>query len=189
MISLNKFPKIKHRKIIVDVNNVVYFRNNQEKKPSLKLYLKLRDTLCENWGVSSDQIIGICDAPLEYHIDEKQKLTDMIKSGEIHKVPSGKRADDFIILLAEEYELSLIISNDAFKDYSNEVDGQWLKEKRVAFMFIDDKVLLSPCISFSRLKERESVKLEHKFEESEKNSTMDVLNRICEKNGEFDLYK
>jgi hypothetical protein len=143
MINI-KTIKTEKTKIIPDLSNIVNYHSKNGEGAKIELFHKMQAKLME-LGFLKENIVNFCDMSLLYTIDDKDELKKLIKSGEIHPAPAGSRADDFILSFAQSHPASMIISNDNFRDYKAEVRKEWLKEHRIAFMFVEDEVLLCPC--------------------------------------------
>ncbi|KKL08222.1 hypothetical protein LCGC14_2578010, partial [marine sediment metagenome] len=78
-----------------------------------------------------------------------------------------------------------------FRDYFDQLPSkQWIEERRVSFMIINDDVCLSPNISYEKidvlpLNEEES---NQKVPLDSEITTFGILNRIEKKKGNLDLF-
>ncbi len=182
-----KFPYLKEYHAYIDVNNVVRNRFGKEKAPLLKDLIILIDYLIE-FGFKKVNIHAICDPGLKFYIDQPVEFEVLIREGVV--IPSPKVADEFILSFALKHDFCFIISNDKYRNYHDQLPGkQWLEDRRVSFMFIGDKICLSPNIEFDKIdtlilddKSKEKVKI------NQKATTLEVLEEIEKTSGEFDLF-
>lgn len=163
---LVKFP------IIIDVNNVVYECNNGQNKPILNDFLLMREHLLKI-GFSKDQIFCICDPKLRYNIDKKNEIESLIDDGLIKPAPAGKKADEFILSLALTFPFCFVVSNDIYREYIDQLPSkEWLFERKITFMFLGEKVCLSPNIAYDKVDElQKSERIEPIFKENPQKKT------------------
>ena len=183
----NDFPYLLEYPLLIDVNNVVYYHFNMYKKPQLSDILILIDHLIRKIGFSKNNVYCICDPSLKYYIDKPNELNALINEGLILEAP--KAADEMILGFALKYEFCFIISNDKFRDYIEQLPSrQWLEDRRIPFMFIDDDVCLIPNINYSRIEllPLNIDKIKIKFDKER--TTLEVLKNIEKSQGEFDLF-
>ncbi len=184
-----KFSYLREYPVYIDGSNVAYSSFNQWRKPLLSNILNLIDYLVENLKLSKENIYCICDPTLKYKIDKPIEYKILIKEGLIIEAP--KVADEFILSFALKREFCFIISNDRFRDYFDQLPSkQWIEERRVSFMIINDDVCLSPNISYEKidvlpLNEEES---NQKVPLDSEITTFGILNRIEKKKGNLDLF-
>jgi len=185
----SEFSEIKKYSVYIDGNNMAYSRFNKIEKPSLSDILSLIKHLIENLGFSRENVHCICDPSLKYNIDKPIEYQALIKEGIIKEAP--KIADEMILGFALKHEFCFIISNDRFRNYLGQLPGsQWLEERRVSFMIINDSVCLSPNISYKKI---DLLKLNGGNSNQEEQidseiTTLDILKRIGKINGELDLF-
>jgi len=66
----------------------------------------------------------------------------LISARKIIQAPAGKPADIFILKYAKLRDC-YILSNDLFRDYKLDFGEEWIREKRVTFVFIDDTFIFT----------------------------------------------
>lgn len=174
--------------VYIDGSNIAYFRFNKYEKPVLSDIILSINHLIEEFGFAKENIHCICDPSLRYHIDKPIEYEALGREKIIIEAP--KVADEFILSFALKHEFCFIVSNDKFRNYLDQLPSrEWLEERRISFMIIGDEVCLSPNIEYDKL---DSLPLDDKgknIEESnQKNTTLEVLERICKTEGEFDLF-
>ncbi|GAH43209.1 unnamed protein product, partial [marine sediment metagenome] len=160
----------------------------KEKKPILKDLITLIEHLIEI-GFKKENIHSICDPGLKFYIDRPVEFEVLIREGVV--LPSPKVADEFILSFALKHDFCFIISNDKYRDYHDQLPSkQWLQDRRVSFMFIGDKIGLSPNIEYARIEllPVEDRKDGNKNLTKKERTTLDVLEKIKETSGEFDLF-
>lgn len=152
MLKLENIPNYEKYHFLIDLSNICYCIKSLEGKPMLENYFKVKNYLIEKLNIPKENLHAICDANLIYKIDQHGDLKTMIRSGEVQSSPSGRRADDFILNAALQYDFCFIISNDTLKIYLSELpDEYWLRDRKISLMIIDDKVCLSPDIDNTRV--------------------------------------
>ena len=183
-----KFPYLREIHVYIDGSNIAYFRFNKCEKPALSDIILSINHLIEDLGFAKENIHCICDPSLRYHIDKPIEYEALVREKIITEAP--KVADEFILSFALKHEFCFIVSNDKFKDYLDQLPSrEWLEERRVSFMIIGNEVCLSPNIEYEKidiLPLDDNGKNNEKF--NHKNSTLEVLERICKTEGEFDLF-
>jgi hypothetical protein len=122
-------------KVVVDASNVASFGRKEGFKAKLKYLLSLVDALEKR----NDSFVIIADASLRHNIDEKEKYIELVNSDFIEEVETGNNADHFILNLAEK-EHAKIISNDKFRDFSDEFHD--INYMRIPFSFDGDEIIL-----------------------------------------------
>jgi hypothetical protein len=127
-------------KVLVDASNVARYSPNENgvKVGSIHNLRLVDEELC---GLGYDDITYYSDANLDFHIDNGNEL-DAFKRG--HKwvtVPGGTEADSWIIEVLKE-EVSVLVSNDRFRDHTvDDADLAVLVDRaRVPFVITDGKV-------------------------------------------------
>jgi len=134
-----KFPYLKEYPVYIDGSNVAYSSFNTFKKPLLSNIINLIRYLVQDLKFIKEKIYSICDPTLKYKIDKPIEYKMLFKKGLIIEAP--KVADEFILSFALKHEFCFIISNDKFREYINQLPSkQWLEERRISFMIINDKV-------------------------------------------------
>ena len=96
----------------IDATNVCYWRNPDI--PSLSVLLKLLLVLRKE---KKQAFFCIFDANTAHKLppDERDIYNFMLNNGNFHQVSGGKRADDYILSLADMYN-GFVISNDNYSD-------------------------------------------------------------------------
>jgi len=183
-----KFQYLSDFTIYIDGSNVAYFGFNKSKKPKLSNILQIINYLITEIGFKRKNIHCICDPSLKYYIDNPNEYENLVKEDVIIEAP--KVADEFILSFALKHDFCFIISNDRFRQYLDQLPSkQWLEERRISFMIINNEVCLSPNISYENL-----IKENNKFFsfirkfDSTSITTLNVMNRIENSEGELDLY-
>ena len=178
-------PYLLEYPVYIDVNNIAYYRFNVYGKPKLSDVLLLIDYLINKIGFPKDYINCICDPSLKYYIDKPNEFIALIKEGLILEAP--KVADEMILGFALKHKFCFIISNDRFREYTNQLPSKkWIEERRVSFMFIGDDICLSPNIDYSKI---DLLPLnEDNIENVKQITTLDVLSNITNTKGEFNLF-
>ncbi|WP_409200866.1 NYN domain-containing protein [Methanobrevibacter sp. DSM 116169] len=120
-------------KVVIDGSNVAHYKKNKDSKPQLSNILAAVDAL-EKKG---DEFVIIVDASLRHEIDEKEEFEKLLESENVEQVEAGNNADHFIFELAEK-ENAKILSNDKFRDFSDEFKD--INSKRISFGFDGDKI-------------------------------------------------
>lgn len=184
-IVFKEFPHLNELFIYIDGSNIAYSRYNKIKKPMLSDILLVFDYLLKTLEIEKENIRCICDPTLKYYIDNPIEYEVLIKERIIIEAP--KVADEFILSFALQHDFCLIISNDRFRQYINQLPSkEWLEDRRISFMIINKEVCLSPNIDFDKI-------LHNKFplnqiQESSKLSALDFLERIEKSEGDLDLF-
>ena len=185
-----EFQDLKKYHIYIDGSNIAYFRFNKFKKPVLSDIILSISHLIEDLGFIQNKIHCICDPSLRYHIDKPIEYEALVKDGVIIEAP--KVADEFILSFALKHEFCLIVSNDKFRSYLDQLPSrEWLEERRVSFMIIGNEVCLSPNIDYNGIKfflYKEDNTKKNKKNIKKELTTLDVLDKIKETSGEFDLF-
>ncbi len=183
---LIKNINLKDCPVYIDGSNIAYSRFNELKKPILSDILMVYDYLIRILEFNSDNIHCICDPALKYHIDKPIEYQALIRECVIIEAP--KVADEFILSLALKRDFCFIISNDRFRNYIEQLPSkQWLEERRISFMIIDNTVCLSPNISYERL-ENNNIFCLNKMSPTSEITTIVILNNIEKSEGELDLF-
>ena len=131
----------------------------------------------------------IFDTALRYYIDKPIEYEALIKEEVIVEAP--KVADEFILSFALKHDFCFIISNDKFREYLDQLPNkQWLDDRKVPFMFLGSKVCLSPNIDYNRI---DVLPLNDEVDEKirsfkEEKTTLEILEKMEQKEGEFDLF-
>lgn len=128
-------------KIVVDGSNVAWNNGNRAEgdKPKAKNIQLVIEKIRE-FGFS--EIIVLCDANLNYDVEDKTIFDDLKKSKLIKNVPSHTDADEFIISYAKKFEARIITNDTYSKDWA--LKDEWVydhaKDFSIHFMIIDDEV-------------------------------------------------
>ncbi|MDR1819512.1 MAG: Zc3h12a-like ribonuclease [Methanobrevibacter sp.] len=122
-------------KVVIDASNVASFGREEGSKAKLKYLLSAVDALEKR----NDSFVIIADASLRHNIDEKEKYIELVDNDFVEEVETGNNADHFILNLAEK-EHAKIISNDKFRDFSDEFHD--INYMRIPFSFDDDDIIL-----------------------------------------------
>ncbi len=185
-----RFPYLREFHVYIDGNNVAYHRFKKDKNPVLNDLILMLNYIVNNLGFKKENIHCICDPALKYHIDKPVDFEALTKEGVIIEAP--KIADEFILSFALKHEYCLIISNDKFRDYFDQLPSKnWIKERRVSFMIIGEEVCLSPNVDYDKidvLPLNDKINNNKTKEFETKITTLEVLKNIEETEGEFDLY-
>lgn len=184
-----KFPCLVEYSVYIDGSNMAYARYNQWNKPLLGDIILLIDYLIEKLGFPKDKIHCICDPSLKYHIDKPVEYGILVKEGLITE--ASKVADEFILGFALKHEFCFIISNDRFRQYLEQLPSkEWLENRKISFMIIDDEVCLSPNIDYKKIDELSlngnKVNIDNDIKEEI--TTINVFKLIQSSEGEFDLF-
>lgn len=137
-------------------------------------------------GFPKEKIHFICDPALKFYIDKRFEFEALIMDGLIVEAP--KVADEFILSYALRHDFCFIISNDKFREYLGQLPNKrWIEERRIPFMFIGNDVCLCPNISYERV---DLLPMDNENNSNQDNeiTTLDVLDRMKETSGEFDLF-
>jgi len=182
-----KFPYLSEYPIYIDGSNIAYSRHNKLKKPNLSDILLVYDYLIKVLNFKKEAIYCICDPTLVYHIDKPIEYKELVKEGIIIEAP--KVADEFILSFALKHNFSFIISNDRFRQYIDQLPSkQWLEDRRISFLILNNEVCLSPNINYEKI---DVLQLNDGINNSEKAcqvSTLEVLERIEKIEGDLDLF-
>jgi hypothetical protein len=144
MLRIELYPQLEEKIFIIDGANVCWHKTDKRNKPKLG-NLKLIVNNLKTLGVREENIIIFCDLSLRYDIDNRSGYYSWLKKKFIQECPSGIKADKFILNFCLAHPNSLIISNDIFKEYRNQVPNAfWISERRIAFMKINDEFILVP---------------------------------------------
>jgi len=180
-----ELPHLDEFFIYLDGSNIAYSRYNKLKKPILSDILLVIDYLIKTLEIEKKNIRCICDPSLKYYIDKPIEYKVLIEERIIIEAP--KVADEFLLSFALKHDFCLIISNDRFRQYLNQLPSkEWLEERRISFMIINNEVCLSPNIDYHKILHNE-IPL-NQIQESSKLSVLDILERIEKSEGELDLY-
>ncbi|NMC07414.1 MAG: hypothetical protein GYA24_19520 [Candidatus Lokiarchaeota archaeon] len=105
--------------LIVDGSNIANSVKNERKKAKLRNLILLMQYLDEIGSSYPIEYEILVDATLQYTIDDRAALEELIKRGRIHQCPAGRKADEYILEFYQmESQSTIIISNDRFKDYN-----------------------------------------------------------------------
>ena len=127
---------------VIDGSNIAYEERSSDNKPKLSNILILKKKL-ERAGIDNYKII--CDFSIYHCIDEQEQYSQLIKNKEIIEVPSGAKADIFILQYSHNKN-AYIISNDRFKEHFDLFDKDWLEERQISFMITDNEIYFDKLI-------------------------------------------
>jgi Zc3h12a-like Ribonuclease NYN domain len=130
--------------VIVDAANVAH-HGKMEGKPSLDRIIQAVGAL-EKMGY---QPVLIADASLRHEIDQKDEYMSLVDGGKIQEVPAGTAADHHILKIAEE-EDAKILSNDVFREYTDEF--QDIQSRRIPYSFKGDSILVGSAAKPKKIK-------------------------------------
>jgi hypothetical protein len=133
-------------RVIIDASNVADYGRTEDSKAKLDYILTAIKKLEED----KNEFIIIADASLKHEIDQKDKYKNLVEKKVIHEVEAGNNADHFILNSAEKAN-SKILSNDYFRDFSDEFLD--INNMRISFSFED-----TGEIKFGRVKKPKRVK-------------------------------
>ena len=181
----NDFPHLLEYPIFIDANNVAYYNFNVSEKPQLNDILTLIDYIIREIGFPKENIHCICDPSLKYYIDKPIEFRALLKERVIIEAP--KVADEMILSFAIKHNFCFIVSNDKFREYSEQLPSKnWIEDRRVSFMFIGKEICLSPNIAYKWIdllplnEDRPGLK--------NKKTTLGVLDQIEKNKGVLDLF-
>lgn len=138
------YPEYDQKKYIIDGANICGMDINNRKKFRIKNLLMVIETLT-TFGAHKENIIVICDASLRHNIDDPSKYYRLKKQGIILESPAGIKADKFILNYCLSHRNCLIISNDLFREYYDQLpDAYWIKKHRIGVLKIKGEILLVP---------------------------------------------
>ncbi|MFX1569440.1 MAG: hypothetical protein ACFFCV_13845 [Promethearchaeota archaeon] len=181
--SLVKNPYLKDIHVYIDGSNIAYSRFNELQKPVLSDLLLVYDYLVKILKFKQENIHCICDPALKYYIDKPIDYRGLIREGVIIEAP--KLADEFILSFALKHDTCFIISNDKFRDYIEQLPSrQWLEERRISFMIINEEVCLSPNIDYTKITDF----FLYRQSDSPEVTTIDILKQIERSEGELNLF-
>ncbi|MCC7553401.1 MAG: Zc3h12a-like ribonuclease [Methanobacteriaceae archaeon] len=120
-------------KVVIDGSNLAHYKKNKDSKPQLSNILAAVDALEKN----GDEFVIIVDASLRHEIDDKLQFEKLLESENVEQVESGNNADHFIFELAEK-ENAKILSNDKFRDFTDEYKD--INSMRIPFAFDGDNI-------------------------------------------------
>lgn len=122
-------------KVIIDASNVAHFGKIKDGQPSLDNILKAIEALN---GLGYEPF-AIADAPLRHEIDNREEFNKLLEEGKVHQVPSGTTADHFILKIAYD-ENAKILSNDIFREYSDEFKD--IASKRIPYSIKNGEIAI-----------------------------------------------
>jgi hypothetical protein len=125
----------KERVVVVDGANVAYAERSAAGAPRVS-NLVATCKLLEDKGYTP---IVIIDASLYHEIDDPPQLEALLDRQDIRQAPSQTDADYFVLETADRYD-AWILTNDEYAEYRDDYD--WIDERRVPFMVINDEVVL-----------------------------------------------
>jgi len=138
------YPEYDQKEYIIDGANICGMEFNSRIKFRIKNLLLVIEKLT-TLGAHKENIIIICDATLRHKIDDPNKYYRLKKQGIILESPAGIKADKFILNYCLSHSNCLIISNDLFKEYYDQLpDAHWIKIHRIGVLKIKNDILLVP---------------------------------------------
>jgi len=184
---LSKFTLLNEFPIYMDVNNIAYSRYNNLKKPVLSDILLVCDYLINRSGFKKENVYCISDPSLKYYIDKPIEYQALIGEGIIIEAP--KVADEFILSFALKHEFCFIISNDRFREYLEQLPSkEWLEDRRISFMIINEEVCLSPNLNYEKILQNQSYVYLKEIPSIKEKTTLEILKRIEKSEGKLDLF-
>ena len=132
----NDNHKLAECSFVIDGANVARECNYGINRGRISNFQGLFDKL-EHYQIDNYQII--CDRSLYYTIDDRKKYIELIEEGKIIESPGGTEADHFILKYAKDND-SFIISNDLFREFETIYGRDWIRNRRISFKFINDKL-------------------------------------------------
>lgn len=115
-------------KVVIDASNVAHYNKNKDSQPQLSNILSAVKALEER----GDEFVIIADASLRHEIDNQEKFEKLLESENVEQVTAGNNADHFILELADQ-EGAKILSNDKFRDFTDEFKN--INDMRIPFSF------------------------------------------------------
>lgn len=147
MISLKLYPDYENKIIVVDGSSVCWYEPDTRNRPKLS-NLTMYFCNLEDLGVKKHHIKIFCDANLKYHINNQKEYFSLKRKKTIQECPAGIKADKFILNFCLKHPNSLIISNDLFREYYDQLpDAYWINKRRIAFMKINKEFIFVPMCS------------------------------------------
>ncbi len=144
MISLKLYPDFEKKIMVVDGSSVCWCEPDIKNRPQLSNLTIMVGNL-EDIGIKKEQIKVFCDATLKHYIDRQKQYLYLRRKNIIQECPAGIKADKFILSYCLKNPNSLIISNDLFREYYNQLpDVYWISKKRIAFMKINKEFIFVP---------------------------------------------
>ncbi len=146
MISLKKYPEYNEKKYVIDGANICWIRKNKNGRPMLRNFMLLLKELA-HLGIKKEKIISIFDASLKHKIDRRNDYERFLsQNNKLLESPARIKADDVILGYCLTNHDALIISNDMFRDYYNQVPSKkWVMERRIVVSLVSGEILLNPC--------------------------------------------
>jgi len=132
-------------KVIIDASNLAHHEKNEDLKPQLSNILSAVNNL-EKGG---HDFVIIADASLKHEIDDKEKFKYLLSEEAIEEVPSGTTADHFILKLADE-EDAKILSNDYFREFSDEFHD--INSRRIPYYFKNGEIAIGKSKNPKKIK-------------------------------------
>jgi DNA-binding PadR family transcriptional regulator len=130
-------------KVLVDGSNVAWNAGDRFSgdRPDIKnIHLAIQRLK----GLGFADILVICDANLEYDIQNKALFNDLMDLNLVKKVPFREDADLFILNYAKQFK-ARIVTNDRFEDLA--AKDRWIRENAqnicIRFMIVDDNIQFS----------------------------------------------
>ena len=146
MINLEQYPRYEEKEYIIDGANICWYGVNSRYRPKIKNLLLLLEEL-KSSGIKQNKIKTFCDATLRHKIDQRHKYYSLIRKRIFIETPAGIKTDEFILNYCLKHNDTLIISNDLFREYYEQLpDIHWINKKRVTYLIVDENVILVPML-------------------------------------------
>ena len=141
----NQYRNIEECFFIIDGANVAKHGINPSRTGKIS-HLELLQKKLNSFGITNYAII--CDRALYYDMDDKKAYSEMVRKGEIHEMPGGSDADNYILQIAKQ-DYVYIISNDMFRDKYEYFGKEWIKSKRITFKIFKNSLLFGKIFTVS----------------------------------------
>lgn len=129
--------KIETEEFVLDFSNIVH-ENNTYDHAKLINYRKVKSELEKIHPKA--KISSIADARTHHIIDQKQEFKSLILKDNIIQAPAGEKADYYIYEYAIRHPTAVIISNDQFKQYQNNIN---FKKRVIPYKIINNDIIFS----------------------------------------------
>ena len=140
----NKKIDIGEHKFVIDGANVARYSDYGE--DSIGRVDKLQTLIKTLDFIGITDYLVFFDRKLFYKIDDQEEYEKLLERPDFLEITGGTQADHYILQYAKK-ENAFIISNDAFREFYEVFGGDWIREKRITFQFINgdlffDKIAL-----------------------------------------------
>ena len=140
--------------MVVDGSSVCWYELDIRNRPKLSNITIMVCNL-EDLGVKREHIKILCDATLKHSIDQKKQYFSLKRRKIVQECPAGVKADKFILNFCLKHSQSLIVSNDLFREYYNQLpDACWISKRRIAFMKINEEFIFVPMCNIKLVNKR-----------------------------------